>query len=336
MSTLRPQHRVVVVGTGSIGERHVRCFLATGAQVSFVEINPELRREIASRYPTATPFASLEEAVSAGIDAAVVATPAPLHVPQSTWLAERGVHLLIEKPLGIGTNGVETLQRTACDNGVVVAVGYVYRSHPVLAAMREAIMSGRFGRPLELVAVSGQHFPHYRPAYRDTYYARRSSGGGAVQDAATHLFNAGQWLVGPMTRVCADFAHLRLEGVDVEDTVHVLARQGAGVLATYALNQHQAPNEITLTVVCSEGTARFEYHHNRWRSMTAPETAWTDHAGPALARDDLFTRQATAFLDAVEGTASPLCPLADAVHTLHVNLAVLASAEQESWQSLPV
>ena len=43
-------HRVLIVGVGSIGERHLRCFRATGrAEVSFVEINDELRRSVVER-----------------------------------------------------------------------------------------------------------------------------------------------------------------------------------------------------------------------------------------------------------------------------------------------
>ncbi len=331
----RHRHHVLVLGAGSIGERHLRCFQKTGrANVSFVEVRPELRAEIADRYPDAGAFATLEDALEQGVDCAVIATPAPLHVPQATQLAEQGVSLLIEKPLSVSLDGVCRLRDAVLRNRIVVAVGYVYRSHPALAKMRSALASGCFGRPLELIAVCGQHFPHYRPAYRQTYYASRASGGGAVQDAITHVFNAGQWLVGPFNRVCADVAHLRLEGVDVEDTVHVLARQG-DVLATYSLNQHQAPNETTITVVCERGTIRFEYHRCRWRSMTEPGGEWTDHAERSLERDELFIRQATAFLDAVEGKAEPLCTLDEAIRTLRVNLAVLASAEQETWQTVP-
>ncbi|MGC1275114.1 MAG: Gfo/Idh/MocA family oxidoreductase [Planctomycetaceae bacterium] len=336
MTEAKPnQHHVLVVGAGSIGERHLRCFLATGrARVSFVEVRPELRAEIAARYPAATAFPSLDDVLDLAIECAVVATPAPLHLPQATQLAERGRHLLIEKPLGVGLAGIEELRDAVDRNRVTVGVGYVYRAHPVLAEMRSVLASGRFGRPVELVAVCGQHFPFYRPAYRQTYYASRASGGGAVQDAITHVLNAGQWLVGPMNRVVADVAHQVLEGVDVEDTVHVLARHG-DVLATYALNQHQAPNEVTITVVCEHGTARFESHNCRWRSMTEPGGEWADHGGPVLERDELFIRQAAAFLDAVEGKSPLLCTLDEAVHTLHINLAVLASAETGVWQPIP-
>ncbi len=327
-------HRVLVVGVGSIGERHLRCFRATGrAELALVEVNRELRRDVAARYGVARSFASFDEALREPPDAAVIATPAPLHVPQALALAEAGVPLLIEKPLGIGLEGVNRLCRLVAERGIMAAVGYVYRHHPALAAMRRAVAEGRFGRPVELVAVAGQHFPTYRPAYRNTYYTSHSTGGGAIQDALTHVVNAGEWLVGPVTRLVADAAHQVLEGVEVEDTVHVLARHGS-VPASYCLNQHQAPNEVTMTVVCAGGTARWELHEQRWRWMTRPGDAWHDEPAGAVERDDLFIAQAHNFLDDIEGQAGPPCPLAEGVQTLRVNLAALASARQGTWQAV--
>jgi predicted dehydrogenase len=334
----RSEHHVLVIGVGSIGERHLRCFLETGrARASFVEANAERRDDVARRYTRATAFEDLDAAIESGVSAAVVATPAPLHVPLAIRLAEQGVHLLIEKPLGVSMDSVDALQQTVERRGVVAGVAYVYRCHPALAEMRAAIAEGRFGRPLELVVVAGQNFPFYRPAYRQTYYASRAMGGGAVQDALTHLINAGEWLVGPINRVVADAAHLAVEGVDVEDTVHVLARHdGERVLGSYSLNQHQAPNETAITVVCERGTSRFEYHLGRWRFMTRAGEEWIDPAPlpPPLARDALFVRQAGAFLDAIEGGPAPPCPLRDGVSTLRVNLAVLRSVAEQRWQEV--
>ena len=210
-------------------------------------------------------------------------------------------------------------------------MAYVYRANPVLRAMKEAIASGRFGRPVQVIAACGQHFPTYRPAYRETYYRDRATGGGAIQDALTHMFNAAEWLVGPIDRLLADAAHQVLEGVDVEDTVHVLTRHGR-VLGCYSLNQYQAPNEMTITVVCEQGTARFENHRNRWRWMTRPDEPWHDEPHAPLPRDALFIHQANAFLDALEGHAPPLCSLEEGIQTLRVNLAALASVEQGTWQ----
>jgi predicted dehydrogenase len=330
-------HRVLVVGVGSIGERHLRCFAATGrAQVSFCEVNESLRRAVAERYHVSG-FASLDKALSGGrqpperpLDAIVVATPAHLHVPIALRCVRAGCHVLIEKPLAVTTDEVDVLLRELPARGRVGAVGYVYRAHPALAALRRAVRSGRFGEPLELVATCGQHFPFYRPAYRDTYYVDRATGGGAVQDALTHVLNAAEWLIGPPDRVVADCDHFVLEGVQVEDTVHVLTRHGRR-MGCFSLNQHQAPNEVTVTVVCERGTARFEGHHNRWRWQSAPDGAWQDENFPALERDTLFVHQAENFLDAIEGKAEPLCTVREAAGTLDGNRAILRSAEERAW-----
>ncbi len=361
--------RVLVIGTGSIGERHVRCFLATGrATVAICEIDDRLRAEVAGRHAVSGSFASLDEALRESFDAAVVATPAHLHVPIATRLAGRGIGLLIEKPLATGLDGVDALREAVAERGVAAAVAYVYRVHPALVAMRDAIASGRFGAPHELVAVAGQCFPKYRPAYREIYFADRARGGGAIQDALTHVINAGEWLLGPVTRVCFDAAHRALEGVDVEDTVHGIARHGIGrdgtgrdgtgrdgtgrdgierdgvgrdgvglegdVPASYSLNLHQAPFELSMTIVCERGTARFEYHRERWRWMSEPGGDWHDEPVGPLERDTLFAAQAGVFLDVLEGRAQPPCSLEDGIRTLRVNLAVLRSVERGAWESL--
>lgn len=326
--------KVLIIGTGSIGERHLRCFQATGrAALCFVEINAGLRQTIAERYGVSAAFADLDSALAGRPDVAVICTPAHLHVPMAQRLVEAGVHVLIEKPLSTSLEGIDRLQQTIADKQVVAGVAYVYRSHPHLKAIREAIRSGRFGRPVELIVVSGQHFPTFRPAYRDIYYKDRATGGGAIQDALTHLVNAAEWLVGPVNRLVVDAAHQVLEGVSVEDTVHVLARHGS-VLGNYSLNQYQSPNETTFTVVCEEGTVRWELHENRWRWMARPGEPWRDAVMAPLERDTLFILQAHAFLDAVERKTSVPCSLEDGLQTLKVNLAALASADRGAWQAI--
>lgn len=325
--------RVLVVGGGSIGERHVRCFLRTDrVDVALCEIDAALGARVAARYGLRAHYGDAEEAAARGCEAAVICTPAHLHVPLARRFVEAGAHVLVEKPLSTSTDGVAELAALAEEKRALVAVAYVYRAHPALAAMREGIKSGRFGRPLHVSVAAGQDFPHYRPAYRETYYVDRARGGGAVQDALTHLINAVEWLVGPMDRAAADAAHQRLAGVAVEDTVGVVARHG-DVLAVYSLNQFQAPNEASITVACERGTARFEYHRRRWRWTTAAEQPWRDEPCAELERDTLFQLQAERFLDAVQRGAAPLCSLAEGWQTLRANLAILRAIDDRTWQA---
>ena len=323
--------RLLIIGLGSIGERHLRCALRLGCpDVLACETQPALRHSVADRYGVRDTYEVLDDAIAAAPTAAIICVPADRHVAMATRLVNAGIHVLIEKPLGTSLAGVEELRQAVRQQHVVAPVAYVHRANPVLAAMRDAVRSGHFGRPLELVAVAGQHFPFYRPAYRATYYRERATGGGAIQDALTHLVNAGEWLLGPIDRVIADAAHQVLPGVEVEDTVHVLARHGL-TPACYALNQHQAPNEFTITVVFERGTARFELHENRWRFMTEPGSDWRDEPGAPLERDDLFMTQLRAFFASIERGEPPLCTLDEGIQTLRVNMALLKSLDGGGW-----
>jgi predicted dehydrogenase len=242
------------------------------------------------------------------------------------------VPVLIEKPLSVALAGAEELLELAQSRQVTAAVAYVYRAHPALQAMRQVLLSGRFGPAVQVVAVFGQHFPFYRPAYRDIYYRDRATGGGAIQDALTHVINAAQWLVGPVTELTADAAHQVLDGVSVEDTVHVIARH-TQLMASYSLNQHQCANEGTLTVICEQGMVRYEAHRGRWLWAEHPEAPWHEEPTVPLERDELFRRQADAFLDAVEGKSPPLCDLSEGLQTLQVNLAALRSTHTRRWET---
>lgn len=328
--------QILVIGGGSIGERHVRCFQRTGrVQVALCEIHDDVRQRVASDYQLMRCFVDLDQVPISEFDGAVICTPANLHVPMAMQLAAAGIGMLIEKPLSTSIDGIDELEALAAANQNAVAVAYVTRHHPALQAMKQAIDAGRFGRPVQIVATGGQHFPFYRPAYRQTYYTRHETGGGAIQDAITHTMNAAEWLVGPIQRLVADAEHYVLDGVDVEDTVHMLTRHGSAsggsVMGSYNLNQHQCVNESTLTVICENGVARMEAHHCRWLSASEPGTDWFVEAEYELERDDLFVRQADGFLDQLQGLTGPACSLREGLQTLKVNLAALQSVQTGKW-----
>lgn len=330
------KHKILVIGVGSIGERHTRTFKSTNrAELCICEPNEQLRKTVADRYEIKHAYASLDEALNAKprqFDTAVICVPSHLHIPVATQLVQQGINVFIEKPLSLSLDGTEELIKLIERKGVKSAVAYTYRSHPALRAMKQDIASGRFGKPVQVVSVWGQHFPKYRPAYRQIYYTRHETGGGAIQDVLTHAVNAGEFCVGPLEKIIADAEHKVLEGVDVEDTVHVIGRHAGGVMGVYSLNQHQAPNENTITVICEKGTAKFDLNNARYSSMTEPGGEWKVEFQFSLERDDIFVNQANLFMDMLEGKGSPACTVAEGLQTLRVNLSVLAAAFTPSWR----
>lgn len=322
-----PLPLVLVIGCGSIGERHVRTFLRTGrAGVVACDTRPAIRDHISATYGVEA-VENWESALRhPDVTAVVIATPAPSHVAIALRCLAAGKHVLIEKPLSLGLTEVDALLAARDRAGRHVAVAYVLHFVPALQAARAFLRGGTFG-PLRHIAVNtGQHFPLFRPAYREIYYRDRAQGGGAIQDALTHMANAVEWIAGPTERVFCDAAHQVLEGVEVEDTVTATARNG-GALVSYSLNQFQALNETRLDFHAETGSVRVEFNAQRWGTLARGAADWTWHAAPVGERDQLYAAQASAFLDGNAGQPTPLCTLEEGIQTLRFNLAAL-----QSWQ----
>ena len=325
-------HRILIIGTGSIGERHLRCFQSTDrCRLAICEPLIDRRNEVAKRYDV-NGYASWEEALaSERFTAAVIASPAAWHIPTAQALTDRGIHLLIEKPLSLNTDGISKLSASIKSQETRVSVGFVYRAVPALQQMRAAVQSEKFGRIVQIQVQSGQHFPFYRPAYREIYYADAAQGGGLIQDMLPHFLNLVEWIAGPATKVVVDAEHKVLPGVDVEDTVNLLSRHGS-VMASFTANQHQNVNESAITLLCEHGAVRWQLHGHRWFSADEIGGGWTLQQSFDHQPDDFYIFQANAFLDLLDGNAKPLCSFTDGVATLHSTLAILKSRKSGSWE----
>ncbi len=320
-----PPHHILVIGCGSIGERHVRTFLATGrTAVIACDNRPQIRQQMTERYGVESVADWTAALANPAVTGVVVATPAPLHVPNALRCLASGRHVLIEKPLSLDLAGVDQLVAARDAAQRFAAVGYVLHFIPGLQHARQFLNAGSFGPVRHAAVNTGQHFPHFRPAYREIYYRDPAQGGGAIQDSLTHMANAIEWIVGPTSRVFCDAAHQVLEGVTVEDTVNIAARN-AGALVSYALTQFQAPNETRWDFHAETGSVRVELDTQRWGVMALGEKEWRWHAAPIADRDQLFVAQANAFLDGCEGKANLLCTLEEGIRTLRFNLAALQS-----------
>ena len=316
---------VLIVGGGSIGERHLRCFQQIGCDVALCESNLTRAAELAAQYKLTQTFNSVEQAAQKAWNAAVICTPANLHVDHAILLSKNAAALLIEKPLCTRLEDVERLR--AAMAGKVVQVAYVLRAHPATQQVRRLLSEGAIGALRQVTVVAGQHFPTFRPAYKQIYYARHETGGGAIQDAATHLFDLIQHLAGPLDWLFCDCAHQQLPDVEVEDTVHLVGRSGKGkVLLSLALNQFMAPNETHVQLNGASGSFVIRFHEHRFGRFNFGDTEWTWSEPLIHERDDLFRAQAKRFLAATNGEMPPLCSLDEGVSALRANLAALRSA----------
>jgi virulence factor len=122
--------KVGVIGTGNMGERHCRVY-AGMPEVDLVGVHDRIREKaspIARRYNTH--FFSLLDDLLAQVDAVGIASPTPTHAALACAALERGVHVLIEKPLAHTLQEAELIVAAAERSGCIVQVGHIERFNP--------------------------------------------------------------------------------------------------------------------------------------------------------------------------------------------------------------
>jgi predicted dehydrogenase len=139
--------KVAVLGTGSLGQNHVRIYaeLAATGFVEFVGIfdaNTETARKIAAKHNVRI-FNSVAEAAAAA-DALNIVTPTTTHFELAKLLLQQGKHVLVEKPMTDDTAQAAELVQLAQQKNCVLQVGHVERFNPIFNYLVTAAPEPRF------------------------------------------------------------------------------------------------------------------------------------------------------------------------------------------------
>ncbi len=131
--------RVGVIGTGRMGINHCRIY-ATLRGVEFAgvcDLDPEVGIRAAERYDTR--FYSEVDELLGCVDAVSIATPTPTHYELAIRCLERGIHVLVEKPLAENLRQAEDLVAATEANSVVFQVGHIERFNPAYRELKEIL-----------------------------------------------------------------------------------------------------------------------------------------------------------------------------------------------------
>src|SRR6202142_592679 len=139
--------KVAVLGTGSLGQNHVRIYseLAAAGQVELAGIydtQADTARRIAAKHH-ARIFNSVAEAAAAS-DALNIVTPTTTHFELAKTLLAQGKHVLVEKPMTDDTNQAAELVQLARQKNCILQVGHVERFNPVFKYLESAAPEPRF------------------------------------------------------------------------------------------------------------------------------------------------------------------------------------------------
>jgi UDP-N-acetyl-2-amino-2-deoxyglucuronate dehydrogenase len=226
--------KIGILGAGSISDTHARAARA----IPGVEIAAVYGRNVAKAQRLAelyggVAFDSLERFLEhRPMDLVAIGSPSALHAEQGIAAAERGLHVLVEKPLDITTARADALIAAADRAGVKLGVFFQDRLKPDVVKMKAMVDAGVAGRP---ILASGR-VKWYRPPeyyggsrWRGTFAL---DGGGALINQAIHTVDLLIHLWGPIVSVDAR-AGTQLHKIEVEDTVVATLQFENGALGVF-------------------------------------------------------------------------------------------------------
>ena len=347
--------RTGIVGGGFMGRTHTAAARAAGAEVvGVVSSSPERTADASAELgvPAAQSVAALAEAA----DVVHICSPNGLHAEHVRTVLEAGAHVVCEKPLALDGAEAQDLAELAQRAGVVAAVPFIYRFHPMARQARSYAADGNLGR---LLTVRGSYLQDWMLSPEAGNWRVDPESGGrsrAFGDIGSHLVDLVEFVAGErVRRLSAKTAivHPERGGREVftEDAAAVIVEMDSGAVGTLTVSQVNAgrKNALTLELAGTESSLTFDQEHpdelwlggaesSRVISRDAPELSADAHrlstvpAGHPMGYLDAFAAFVRDTYAVIGGASLEGFPdFNDGARANQIIDAVLASAADGTW-----
>lgn len=228
--------RGLIVGTGSIGQRHMRNLRNLVPDIELLL----LRRssEPLQGWPNTRTISELSEALKLEPDFAILATPSAHHISVLPTLIVANVPTYVEKPIVTSPNHIDQVRAALMANpGVSHKAGFNLRLIPSIIQAAKVASSGLLGHLARASFSAGQWLPDWRPGkdHREIYSARTADGGGVLLDLS-HEFDIARLLVGEMNIEYTAQANVKALQIDSVGAAIATARAMTGTLVSINLD----------------------------------------------------------------------------------------------------
>jgi len=256
------------------------------------------------------------------IDAVYICTPQFARGNLEEQAAQRGIHLFVEKPLGLDMEEVRRKEQVILDSGIVHSVGYCLRYLDTVQQAK-AYLQGKQPHLIQAYRLGGAH-----PA---AWWHQLDMSGGHLVDAATHQVDMIRYVVGEFDEVEAKFGRVSFDQLQNEGTIYDAGtvafsmKQGAvGSLTESCLSTYHTASDVKIF-----GHDFFVHLSGNGFGLTIIDDTQNENITSAI---EPYFEQSKAFIEAVRGnTQTPiLSNYSDGARTLAVTLAANQSSLERS------
>jgi len=313
--------RVGVIGTGSMGQNHVRVYSEIADLIGVHDAIKEQSAKIAQRFNVGS-FDNLDDLLDK-VDAVSICTPTSYHYETAMKVIERGRSLLVEKPFTGNSKQAEELTRRAEKEGVTLASGFIERSNPVVSVSKEAIKANRFGKVISLASRRVSSFPS---RIRDV---------GVIKDLGIHDIDVIRYITDSEVRSVFALGG-KFQNDKFEDYANLLLEMENGAVAFVEVNWLTPMKVRNVSLTCSEKFVQFNYTDQSLEVSSSTMSNLDqgdmfripleqDVRRIAVKKEEPLKRELERFLAAAENKTKPFVGGMDAVSNLKVCEAALES-----------
>lgn len=152
--------KVAVIGAGAMGKSHARIYsdMDKIELVAICDKDKKTANDMAKKY-NAKPFTDYKE-INQNLDAVSVCVPTKLHKDIALFFINKGINVIIEKPIASSMEEAKILIEAAKKNNVKLMVGHVERFNPVVTEIKKRLENNELGKIYSITAFRFSPFPH--------------------------------------------------------------------------------------------------------------------------------------------------------------------------------
>ena len=257
---------LAVIGVGNMGSAHARDLSSMdGARlVAVCDKDPERADQVAGAYGVKAFYDPLKLLDEERPQAVLIATPHYTHTPLSIASLERGIHVLVEKPLAVHVNAGRQMiaawewTRRRYPH-LVFAIMFQQRTYTYWRKVRQLIQRGELGRLARVTWIVTDWFrtqSYYdHGGWRGTW---KGEGGGVLLNQAPHILDLYQWFFGMPSRITGFAAIGKYHRIEVEDEGTAFFEHENGMVGHFITTTAESPGTNRLEIVGELGRLVFE------------------------------------------------------------------------------
>lgn len=322
--------KFLVVGCGSIGQRHIRNLKSLGYEISGCEKDVDQGEKVKKLYGIEI-FNDLNKALIKKYDVGLICTPTSLHIPMAIELAKRGINLFIEKPLSNNMDGIGELLELVTQKNLTVLVGCNTRFSPKFKLAKKLIDENKIGKILSVKVSCGFYLPYWHPweDYRKGYSANKCLGGGVIFDDI-HEIDALCWLFGEVKEVFCFADKISNLEIDTEDIAEIFLRFRSGVIAQIHLDYLQRTYRRYYEFIGEKGVIVWDYIKQTVELYSEETNHWeVFQESINTTREQMFIDEIKHLINCIEGKENSINDLLFSKNVLELTLACHESARKK-------